>query len=133
MLLCFACRKKDTGNVNNNPVPSVPVQITLYPNDPLMFKLQAIGGWMYVNGGVNGLVVYRKSNEEFVAVERTSSQLPDNAKARVIVLSDNFTLEDTISKSNWRIFDGTVTKGPATWPLRLYATNFDGNALRINN
>ena len=129
----WSCRKKDTVNQTNNPVPSVPVQINLYPNDPLSFKIQAIGGWMYVNGGVNGILVYRKSNEEFVALERTSTHLPNDAKARVVVQSDNFTLEDTVSKSRWRIFDGTVTQGPATWPLRLYGTTYDGNVLRITN
>lgn len=118
---------------SDHPVLSVPVNITLYPNDPLNFKVQAIGGWMYVEGGINGIVLYRKSNEEFVAIERTSSHLPDNAAARVKVMSDNFTLRDTVSDSRWRIIDGTVTQGPAEWALRLYGTSYDGNALRIRN
>jgi hypothetical protein len=134
MLSLFSCRKKEPPvSVADHPVPSVPVQITIYPNDPLYFKLQAIGGWMYVDGGINGIVVYRKSEQEFVAVERTSSYLPDNPEARVKVMSDNFTLRDTISDSRWRIFDGTVTQGPAEWALRLYGTSYNGNSLRIVN
>lgn len=132
LVLAIACKKKTKNNADH-PVPSIPVQITLYPNDPLNFKIQGIGGWMYVPGGLNGIVVYRKSDQEFIALERTSSQLPGNAKAAVQVLTDNFTLRDTISLSEWRIFDGTVTKGPAQWGLRLYGTSFDGNALRIAN
>ena len=133
LFLSFSCKKKTTQNVAQNPVTSVPVTITMYPNDPLNFKLQAIGGWMYVSGGINGIIVYRKSNEEFVAIERTSTYLPDNPSAKVKVLSDNFTLRDTISDSKWRIFDGTVTQGPASWALRLYGTTFDGNTLKIRN
>lgn len=87
----------------------------------------------YHNVGVNGIIIYRKSQEEFVAIERTSSQLPNDTAARVYVQSDNFTLLDTVSHSRWRMFDGTVTKEPATWPLRLYATTYDGNLLRIVN
>ncbi len=129
-----SCKKKSKQSVSNNPVASVPVNVVLYPNDPLNFKIQAIGGWMYLDGkGVNGIIVYRKSQEEFVAIERTSSYLPDNAGAKVKVLSDNFTLRDTVSDSRWRILDGTVTKGPAEWSLRLYGTSYDGNALRIVN
>ena len=132
-LLCVFSCKKNSQPQANNPVPSVPVSVMFYPNDASYFKLQTIGGWMYIDGGINGLVVYRKSQEEFVALERTSSYLPNNPAAKVKVMNDNFILRDTISDSRWRIFDGVVTKGPATWALRLYRTSYDGNVLKILN
>lgn len=132
-LTALSCRKKNKTAVDN-PVPVVPVSYVTYPNDPLNFKIQAIGGWMYVDKvGVNGIIIYRKSQEEFIAIERTSSYLPDNASAKVFVMSDNFILRDTVSDSRWRIIDGTITKGPAEWPLRLYGTSYDGNTLTIRN
>ena len=97
----------------------------VYPDNPLNFRLQSIGGWAYYDGGINGIVIYRKSQEEFIALERTSSYLPNNINARVKVMGDNFTLQDTISNSRWRLFDGEVIQGPAQWPLRIYATNFN--------
>ena len=130
--LFYSCKKKST-NASENPVPSVPVNLTVYPNDPLNFKLQAIGGWIYINGGINGIILYHKSQQEFIAIERTSSYLPNNPLAKVVVMSDNFTCQDTISDSRWQIIDGTVTKGPAQWGLRLYGTTFDGNVLKIKN
>ncbi|HQQ94392.1 MAG TPA: hypothetical protein PLQ93_07545 [Bacteroidia bacterium] len=134
LLFVLACRKKQTPQaVRQNPVASVPVSISLYPNDPLYFKIQAVGGWMYIDGGINGIVVYRKSEQEFVALERSSTQLPNDPKARVQVQNDNFTLRDTVSGSTWRILDGAVIKGPAEWPLRLYGSTYDGNLLRIVN
>lgn len=134
-MLNSSCHKKNQANPQqNNPVPSQPVSYTIYPNDPFNFKIQAIGGWMYVeNVGINGIIIYRKSQQEFVAIERTSSYLPSNPKARAFVQSDNFTLKDTVSGSQWRIIDATVTKGPATWALRLYGTTYDGNTLRVKN
>ena len=133
-VILVSCKKKTQAQpAQNNPVPYVPIDITLYPNDPLNFTLQGIGGWKYISGGINGIIVYRKSQEEFVAIERTSSHLPDNAAAKVKVQNDNFTLRDTVSGSKWQIYDGTVTNGPATWALRLYGTTFDGNVLRIKN
>ncbi len=131
----FSCKKKSKEQkVADNPVPSVLVNYTTFPGDPLNFKIQSIGGWMYVdNVGINGIIIYRKSQEEFVAIERTSSYLPDNPAAKVKVMSDNFTLRDTISDSHWRIFDATVTQGPAEWALRIYGTSYNGNSLTVKN
>ena len=136
VLVCvaFSCKKKTTQNITNHPVRSIPVSYVIYPNDPLNFKIQSIGGWMYVeNQGINGIILYRKSQEEFVAIERTSAYLPDNPAARVVVQKDNFTLKDTVSGSEWRIFDGTITKGPTEWALRLYGTSYNGNSLSVKN
>jgi hypothetical protein len=134
LFFVFSCKKEEPKVVvNQHPVGSVPVNLTIYPNDPLNFNIQSIGGWMYFSGGINGIVVYRKSEQEFVALERTSSKNPSDPKSRAIVLSDNFTLQDTISGSKWRILDGAVTNGPAEWPLRLYGTSYDGNLLKVVN
>ena len=134
LAICFACKKKTQTKSNaEHPVPYVPIDITVYPNDPLNFKVQAIGGWIYVNGGINGIILYRKSQQEFVALERSSSFLPDNPSARAKVMSDNYTCRDTISDSRWQIFDGGIIQGPATWGLRVYGTTYDGNSVRIRN
>lgn len=132
LFLVLACKKKAKQTQDNN-VPYVPVNVTIYPNDPLNFKIQTPGGWMYFSGGVSGLIVYRKSSSEFVALDRTSTFDPNNINARVKVQSDSFTCKDTISDSKWQIVDGAVMQGPATYPLRIYASSYDGNALRIFN
>lgn len=131
-VLAVACKKK-AQPVQDNGVPYVPMNIVIYPGDPLNFKIQTPGGWMYFNGGAGGLIVYRKTTTEFVVLDRTSTYDPDNYNARVKVQADAFTCKDTISGSKWQIIDGAVIAGPATMPLRLYNNTFDGNALRITN
>jgi len=135
VLTLITCKKKSQQNQNiqNHPVPYAPINIVVYPNDPTNFKIQAIGGWIYYPGGINGIIIYRKSTQEFVVIERTSSYLPTNAGASAKVQIDNFTLKDTVSNSKWQIVDGAVIQGPSTWALRIYATSYDGNALRIVN
>ncbi len=134
LFIHLSCKKNSNSNANSlQPVPSVPVAITVYPNNVSNFKIQAIGGWMYLSGGIRGIILYRKSQEEFVAMERTSPYLPNDDAAIVKVQPNNFTLRDTVSGSEWRIIDGTVTKGPSQWPLRLYGTTYDGSVLRIVN
>lgn len=132
----FAFCKKKSKTVQDN-IAYQTVNITIYPNDPIYFKLQTVGGWMYINGGVNGIILYRKttvnSSSDFVAIERTSTALPDDPNARVKVQTDN-TLKDTISGSKWQIFDGSLISGPATQNLRLYNAVYDGiNTLTIRN
>jgi hypothetical protein len=133
-VLAVSCRKKATP-VQNNGIPYVPVNLVIYPNDPLNIKIQTPGGWLYFNGGVAGIIVYRKSPSEFVALERASTYSPDNFDARVKVQADAFTLRDTISGSKWQIYDGAVISGPATLPLRIYNNTYDQSAgvLRITN
>jgi hypothetical protein len=133
----FSFCKKKSKTVQDN-IAYQTVNITIYPNDPLYFKLQTAGGWVYVNGGVNGIIVYRKTAtnapSDFVAIERTSTALPDDPFAKVKVQTDNFTLKDSISGSKWQIYDGGLISGPASQNLRLYNAIFDGiNTLTIRN
>jgi hypothetical protein len=137
LLSVFSFCKKKNQTVQDN-IAYQTVNVTLYPNDPLYFKLQTAGGWVYYdNAGVNGLILYRKtatnSPTDFVALERTSTVLPNNPNAKVKVQSDSFTLKDTISGAKWQIFDGGIISG-ASQNLRLYNAVFDGiNTLTIRN
>lgn len=128
------CKKKNTTQSN---VPYLPINIIVYPNDPIYLnKLQVVGGWVYVSGGVNGIVIYRQTMtgaiNDFIALERTSTYLPDNAGASVKVQSDNFTLKDTVSGSKWQLNNGSVLSGPATLPLRQYSATYDAGNGRLD-
>jgi hypothetical protein len=138
VVLFFSSSCKKKAKVVQDNIAYQTVNLTIYPGEPLYFKLAPVGGWMYIRGGVNGIIVYRKAQNsaaDFVAIERTSTQLPDNPDALVKVQSDNFTLKDTISGSTWQITDGVVLSGPAQLPLRLYSTLYDNGtgALHIRN
>jgi hypothetical protein len=129
------CKKNKT--VQDN-IAYQTVNIKVYTDNPTSFNLQTVGGWIYVNGGINGIIVYRKtainSPTDFIALERTSTYLPDDPNAKVKVQSDNFTLKDSVSGSKWQIFDGGLISGPANQSLRQYSAVYDGiNTLTIRN
>ena len=134
ILVIFSfCKKKTTAVVDN--IPYQTVNINIYPNDPLNFKIQAVGGWIYIAGGVNGIVVYRQTmtgSSDFIAIERTSTYLPNDAGAKVKVLSDNFTLKDTVSGSKWQINNGAVMTGPASLALKQYQAIYDNGTGVLN-
>ena len=134
-LICLSCKKKkDKQQQEAYPIPYTPVSVTIYPNDPSYFKIQSIGGWIYYQGaGVQGLIIYRKTQQDFVALERASPENPNVAASAVKVQSDNFTLRDTVKNARWQIVDGAPMQGTSTWNLRIYGSTYDGNVLRIVN
>ena len=67
LMFLVSCHKN-----NQNPVPNIPVDITIDLGLPSYYSLQGVSGYAYVNGGSRGIIVYRKSLDEFVAFDRHS-------------------------------------------------------------
>lgn len=128
LMLSFSCKKKD-----EDYVPGVYVDMYMYASSPSFVDLNAVGGWLYANGGVRGIIVYRKSNTEFMAYDRDCTYQPSNSCAKVDVDSTNIIMKDPCCSSEFIITDGTVLKSPAVLPLKQYQTSFDGNTLHIFN
>ncbi|MBL7883168.1 MAG: hypothetical protein JNL69_03815 [Bacteroidia bacterium] len=124
----FSCKKD-----NDNNVPNTAVDIYIYVNNPSFFNLNAVGGWVYITGGVRGILVYRKSNTEFAAYDRNCTFQSSDPCATVVVDNTNIIARDTCCNSRFSMYDGSVLQGPAGLPLKPYATTFDGNVLHIYN
>src|SRR5688572_15771715 len=76
-----SCNKDD----DNNDVASNYVDFYLYINEPSNINLNAVGGWMYVPQGTKGIIVYRRSIDEFTALERNCSFDPNTSCSLVEV------------------------------------------------
>jgi nitrite reductase/ring-hydroxylating ferredoxin subunit len=128
---CFfysSCRREE------HPVPYVPVDVTLYVSDPQFMPINAIGGSTYYPGGSRGLVIYRRSQEDFITYDRHCPFQPENPCGRLMFDSTaSFTLIDTCCGSKFLITDGTVQQGPAHNMLRQYRTEYDGIKIHIYN
>lgn len=123
-----SCRREE------HPVPYVPVNITLHASDPEFFNLNAISGSTQLNGGSRGIIVYRKSQDEFMAYDRHCTYDSENPLAVVMLDSANsFSAVDTSCTSQFFIIDGSVQQGPAQYPLKQYQTTYDGVKLIIFN
>ncbi len=121
--------KKDS----DNGIPITAVDVYLYTNNPSFVNLYAIGGWAYITGGVRGLLVYRKSSTEFMAYDRNCTYQPSQPCATIVVDATNILAVDTCCLSKFSMYDGSVTQGPASLPLKAYQTAYDGNVLHIYN
>jgi nitrite reductase/ring-hydroxylating ferredoxin subunit len=120
---------------NHSQIPNVYVDIYIDLTDPLYSDIQLPGKYVYVTGGVNGIIIYRSSSDEFNAFERTCPFDPDCGK--VYVDEANYTAVDSVCCGSEfsLLIDGAVTQGPSLYPLKLYACTYDlnSNMLHITN
>ncbi|NVN94264.1 MAG: hypothetical protein HXX18_03165 [Bacteroidetes bacterium] len=123
----FSCSKDE-----NETIPYVYVNFSIQPNSTLYQKLNTVGGWEYLTGGYNGIVVYRQSQDEFVAFDRACPYDYKNS-CRIVVESSFTTTIDSCCGSRFLLNDGSPFKGPASVSLKKYKTYYDGSSLHISN
>lgn len=124
--------KKD--NSHELQVPRIATDVTININLPGFSALANPGGWVYVNGGSQGIIVYRSSMDTFSAFDRHCTyQVEKNCK--VNVLDGNIAEDEDCCHARFEIITGTPVSGEATRSLQYFNTQFNPNAnlLRIYN
>ncbi len=127
-MLAMGCRKETTA-----AAPPSFVDISFNVNNPAYIDLAVPGGWLYLTGGSMGIIVYRKSPTEFVALDRLCMYQPSQLCRVIVDNSDVIARDTTCCGSAFLITDGSVTQGPSSLPLTRYNTTFNGTTLRIFN
>ena len=127
-LVCNAC-----GEYVHETVPYRPVDITISMGDPNYYKLNHHGGYLYLTGGVSGIIVYRLNDYTFKAYDRACPYDWEDPDSWLWVEPSGLTIYDSCCGSRYNIIDGTVVNGPSKLPLKYYRANFDGMLLRIRN
>jgi nitrite reductase/ring-hydroxylating ferredoxin subunit len=121
--------KKD----KKDEIPYVYVNFYININSTLYLNLNNIGGYEYITGGVRGIIIYRRSSDEFMAYERDCPYQPSNDCALIEVDNSAIMAVDSCCGSKFLLTDGSVSNGPATRSLKTYQTSFDGTTLHVFN
>jgi nitrite reductase/ring-hydroxylating ferredoxin subunit len=129
-LLLPGCSKKSE---NANDIPYVLVNFSINPNSTEYIHLNTVDGWEYLTGGYKGILVFRKSVNEFVSFERACPYDWQNTNARIVVDTSGITAYCPVCKSKYILLDGTPYSGPSRYPLKQYQASYDGNLLYIYN
>lgn len=117
-------------NTTENKIPYVYVNIVLDLDKPEFMELNAIGNYLYITGGVSGIIVYRDGLTDFLAYDRACPYDPECG--RVVVNNTGYILVDTCCNSEFSLtMDGAVLKGPADKPLRKYITYYNENTNQL--
>jgi nitrite reductase/ring-hydroxylating ferredoxin subunit len=117
---------------DNNAVPVIYTDVYLYTTDPAFAPLNATSGYAYIAGGSKGILVYRKSQTEFMAYDRHCTYKVENGNV-VTVDASGLLAADAACGSKFLITDGSPSQGSAINPLKRYQTAFDGTVLHIYN
>jgi len=125
---------QSTCDQKNQNIPYVPVNFDINLNLPAYNSLNYPGEHLILQGGSQGLIIYRYTLDEFVVLDRHST-FDVALNCKVSVESDGITLSDHIdcSESKWIILDGSVMQGPAVLPLHRYRTNWNPPILSVYN
>ncbi len=130
IFFCFSCAKE------NNLIPNIPVNFSSPLTDPRLSRLSTTGGAVTINGGVAGIVIYRRADNAYVAFDRCSTVNPEQKNA-IVIDDPNLTATDPASGAKYSLFDGAPVKAPAKTSLRQYTVTITGNAsngtIHINN
>ena len=120
---------------NTNIVPYVYVDQYVNISLPSYASLNAIGGWVYITGGSEGIIIYRQSYDQFAAYDRHCTYNADNPCNKASVDSTNSFVECSCDGSQYQLYDGLVIQGPASYSLKNYQTSFNSmtNELHIFN
>jgi hypothetical protein len=118
-----------------DPIPNVYVNFEIYLGDANYNALQTIGNYVYVTGGVKGILLYRKSADEITAFERACPYDPDCGKVYVDASGFTASDKDCCHSEFLLLMDGAVSKGPAQFPLKIYSSQFNmnTNVLKVTN
>ncbi len=127
----ISCKK----NNSQHPVPFVKTDFVIDISLPSYSELQNVGGYTFANGGSRGIIIYRKSQDEFVAWDRQSPNDPNGTCGTPLTPNtDNFLqLDDACSEGTYSLYDGAPLSN-SEFGLRQYSTSFySANQLRIYN
>lgn len=126
----FGCEKEEPH------VPNIATNISINLNLPSYNALQNPGGWLYLTGGSEGIIVYRLTDQDFVALDRHCPfNVVDHCRVSVDEETNVTAVDYECCGSVFSILDGMVQAGEARRPLKKFNTLYNANTkeLKIYN
>jgi len=118
----------------NNYIPDVFVNYEIDLNSPENISLSTLGGSLVIeNQAYNGLIIYRFSNYEYHAYDKSCTYEPLTACAEIDSINSSLAICSCCNSVFLLDQSGSVANGPAILPLKRYSTFLDGNMLFISN
>ena len=134
LLLVFLIFSCDTeGDDENNLLPVVTVDETIFLNNPEYINLQVVGGWAYSQGGISGIILYHYSTNSYVAFERSAPHLSPQLCSKMTV-KNGIIMFCSCDNSEFNILNGAPLSEGVNYQARQYRVSIlSSNTLRITN
>jgi len=112
-------------------LPFAYVDIEINVNDLRYLELHN-KGYIYLQGGLRGLIIVKKSAIEYLAFERNCTFEFEKPCSVIEMHESGFYMLDPCCESTFDL-DGNPSGGPAKFNLRTYFTYLSGNTLSIQS
>jgi len=132
-VLLSSCKKD---NLNQQlGIPYVKVDQYILLNSPSSQGLNSVGGWLYLNAGSRGIVVYHRAYDEYVAFDRHCTWKPEQSCGKLSLdTASTVILNCACCESKFSLIDGSVLKGPAVYAMLPYQARLsDPYTLHVYN
>ncbi|MDD2633890.1 MAG: hypothetical protein PHW82_00135 [Bacteroidales bacterium] len=116
-----------------NRIPYVPVNFIVYPDLPEYVSIKTPGNFLYLTGGVKGIILYCQFTDEYLAYERNCPNDPYETNSVLDVDSTGFFLICKNCGSKFSILDGSIVDSPSKYPVLRYQTHLENQAIYIYN
>ena len=129
--LLLSC--SDDGDDSNQFLPNVPVNQTIFLNNPEFIDLQVVGGWAYSQGGISGIIIYHSGINNYLAFERSAPHLRPQSCSRMNVENSLF-MVCPCDDAEFNLLNGAPLTEGINFPARQYRVLITGpNTLQITN
>ncbi|WP_017730066.1 Rieske (2Fe-2S) protein [Nafulsella turpanensis] len=128
LLLFSSCESE----LPDSPIPYAYVNVEINLNDIRYQILQQPNGYIYLPGGVRGIIVIADGFGNYTAFDRACPFHPAEDCALIEMHESGFYLFDDCCGSTFSL-SGQPTAGPARSPLRQYNTFLNGDYLIISS
>lgn len=130
-LTIFSCN--DNSDEFNDILPDIPVNKTIFLNNPEFIDLQVVGGWAYSSGGISGIIIYHSGINTYIAYERSAPHLTPQSCSQMVV-KNSLTMECACDDSVFNILNGSPMTDGVNYPAKQYRVlTTSPNTLQITN
>ncbi len=124
LLLAAGCGKED----NSPALADTPTNLQLVLSNRPYLALRQDGGFVRVEGGTYGIIVYRANASTYRAFERLCPYQPQTHCAKMDVDGSTLFMRDSCCGTQWN-FEGEAIGGPGLRPLKQYATTLTSDGV----
>ncbi|MEX0997988.1 MAG: hypothetical protein WDZ45_13140 [Flavobacteriaceae bacterium] len=134
LLVLLSCKSDDNVNQNNpfliDPLVNLQLNLDLPQYNPLNFN----GGSVIINNqGIKGVIVYRISDSQFIALDLTDPNHAPNDCSRMTIEGIEATCPCPDHNNKYNIITGQHTTQPDLYPMQRYRAVRNGNVINITN
>ncbi len=131
LVICTVFLFSCANNENlNNCIQAIPINFTTDLNNPQLINVQTPGGFVELNGGSKGILLFNKNGNEFAAFDK----LCPNDLCDTPMTFENRLLKCTCDDTAYSVdFGGAPQNNETLCPAIEYRVTTNGSVIRISN